>query len=474
MPGTAEGQGSSKNKDGADSSSSPAKRTKMTDTKLQPGFTSKASGKGSTGAGALAADGTRHSYLPHSVYSQHKHVRYFRKEHKFLTYGLATTPISIANGSGATTWNDIFMSTHLAEIPVQYLHFYVNPSEFGLLPNGSEVVHCKVTVTPRNVRVAFSTNAVTTSLATLNQNKNLQYVIGLNQERDGVNRELGGFGTGAGQEMIPSTITPVDYIAYRDRWYGTAVPSEIDVDVPTVPFGVPNQLTGYWCSTIQDTETCGWEDLQNLVTEVDGNAVTGTELIHYEYTPTIGLCKTPIRALYTGIPSGVGPAGSHTPGRVINTPTGPSNDRIMRTKTTTFNTNIATMNNQASNAETDAGLITALDPTLFNNTQIIEKSQQLTYGWLPTSNAKSQPSLHVGVTPVPAISTASLASPINSWTDVQAYFEVKAECWIECDFPTHRMLNISANRRGQNEIYGYSVNPALDPSKTMYAHLFQV
>ncbi|MGS0330163.1 hypothetical protein ACUOOS_25220, partial [Escherichia coli] len=103
------------------------------------------------------------------------------KVHRFTTFGLAYKPISITRGGTGNTWTDVFMTTPLAEIPWNRLFMYMNPSEYALLPNGSQVIDLHIKIRQRNVRVAFQTNSSSSELATLNQNKNAIFADGLLQ-----------------------------------------------------------------------------------------------------------------------------------------------------------------------------------------------------------------------------------------------------------------------------------------------------
>ena len=55
-------------------------------------------------------------------------------------------------------------------------------------------------------------------------------------------------------------------------------------------------------------------------------------------------------------------------------------------------------------------------------------------GITPEYFAKTQPTLHVGVMPVPALTTSAIDNVTNnnSFTDAQAYFEITCEMEVEC------------------------------------------
>ena len=74
----------------------------------------------------------------------------------------------------------------------------------------------------------------------------------------------------------------------------------------------------------------------------------------------------------------------------------------------------------------------------FNTTTFhIEKSQWMGYGNFEQQGPAIQPSLHIGIQPVPALTTASLQGQSNSsFTDSSAYFEIIAEMVVETSYPT--------------------------------------
>lgn len=69
----------------------------------------------------------------------------------------------------------------------------------------------------------------------------------------------------------------------------------------------------------------------------------------------------------------------------------------------------------------------------------IEKSQYMKSGFWGTMEGHIQPSLHIGVQPVPALTTTALLASqaqFNNWTDTRAYWEVVATMTVEEYQPT--------------------------------------
>ena len=121
-------------------------------------------------------------YLERPINPKNVVITTYKKQHKFLTFGIASKILSkaIAAADNVNPAHTIYyLTTALAEVPVHKPVLYMNQSEYDLLPTGAEVLQVKVSVVQRNALLSFQTNASSTSLATLNQNKNGVYCIGL-------------------------------------------------------------------------------------------------------------------------------------------------------------------------------------------------------------------------------------------------------------------------------------------------------
>ena len=145
--------------------------------------------------------------LPNPMSSIHPAIRYYRKVHRFLSFGLAYNmfPYTVERPE---QHNIYMMSSPLAHVPWERLYMYLNPAEFAVLPDGSNVnkVRCQVRI--RNARIAFETNVSDSTVATLNQQRDVCYSIGLRQAINCINGSPT-FNTAAtAQRMIPINIIP--------------------------------------------------------------------------------------------------------------------------------------------------------------------------------------------------------------------------------------------------------------------------
>ena len=81
--------------------------------------------------------------------------------------------------------------------------------------------------------------------------------------------------------------------------------------------------------------------------------------------------------------------------------------------------------------------LNAFDAQVIDRLGSLEKGQLLKNIDSGSNHKCVQPSLHVGISPVPRLTSAANTILPNSWTDVQSYYEIHAECWVEAFSPHH-------------------------------------
>lgn len=117
----------------------------------------------------------------------------------------------------ATETSSAAYCTSLSFIPVDFLPFYLSPSEFQNLPQGSRVENVTCTVKLLGVRSAFNTGTTDAGVATLEYCPILLTAVGLNHKVSV--RNLSYTSTG----MVPiacSNFKPKDCIS---KWYSDEV-----------------------------------------------------------------------------------------------------------------------------------------------------------------------------------------------------------------------------------------------------------
>lgn len=436
--------------------------------------TSKLPGTAMEQGGSESTGGENAGLIERPISTEQTDIRVYRKVHRFLTFGLAYKPIAKIVGAH----NDVYMITPLAEIPWDRTFMYLNPSEFALLPEGSTMVSMHIKIFQRNVRVAFPTNGTASNLATLNQNKNIVYSVGLNKKYYGINVEPTTFDTN--QPMITTDFTStLNYQQCVDEWYGvpnndTTAPDSFFTNTPRHQFGQPWPIQNYYALVTQDNEelNSGWPCLQEGVTTVDADLTAGTCILEKSYTPKIGILKPAVRHIYTGLPSG--DDAQNTTKRLIN------GMGIIRGRDVVITQRDGTVLVETESPLTKKNLHTVPLSDYFTITQRIEKSQFISCDSIPhdINYGVNQPSIHIGVQPTHALTTSAILNEQsnNSFTDTQAYWEVVCEARVQVRQPTYRPLAQLANTQAGTEMWyieSAGGTPAtFGPNSTMYRGLY--
>lgn len=164
----------------ADSSDGSASKKSKSDGMALPGTGSTPDGDPDTGNPS-----SENAVIPRAITDYGQHTICFRKHHTFLSNELAWNIRKLGSSP-----NYYITTTSLMSIPVEKVWFYLSPAEFEWLPQGSYIKELNVKVIMRNPRTAFETNATSTTLATLNQNKFIAHAEGLNLKTKGVDRHM--------------------------------------------------------------------------------------------------------------------------------------------------------------------------------------------------------------------------------------------------------------------------------------------
>lgn len=433
------------------------------------------------GAGKSSAPGTQIYHIGRPLMPDNTYTRYFRKQHKFFTFGLAWVPLSktiAASAGNHPAYTQYIMTSSLAEIPAHKLPLYLNFGEYDSLPNGSYVDKVKITVFQRNPIMQFETGGTTTKLATLNQNKNCIWAKGLNLTGYGMNCCYTGFD--ATETMIP---TAYGYPAYSSTdgyladyeglafdLYGytnTTITgtNNFTNNTPKHCFGQCTTLKNYWSTMTYSLEPTngGWPELQHYINEWDGSDALGMPVAEYEYEPLIAPIKGPLRNICLRPISGKA--------MQVNAGTGyDGGDQISITQST--DGTAVTLPTDHTHAE-----LNRFQRDQFGNfnyeTTPIEKSSYIQYGFRHAQNVRTQPSLHVGVMPSPSLSTPSLIKTNSTFTDTRAYFDVTCEMWVKWRIH-NELVHDDAPRIPPSEgLYRYdpNVNQGNYDNSTTYAGL---
>lgn len=392
----------------------------------------------------------------------------FEKVHRVLAYGLASVNLGHPlNTDAASTVDMRLMTTSLMEIPWDKPFFYLSPGELEALPLGSYVKSVHVTVVQRNPRVAFETAASTASLATLNQNKFGVKAMGLNTKQGlrVTNRRYTAYKPD--EPMIPtetevSKYDDIDQVMYgvdqSTVTFNTVIPSTCFM----VPITMPNYLTcwnaGFTLNQTANHLKTGWYSLAEHVTQFDMNSTTGTEIMNASYFPSYAPLKaqTPYAEYLRGQLGPVDITGQT--GINFNVFSYTEGDVTKQVSKITLNNVIADIGAIPSEtydiSDTDRDTFDQVGGRYTN----IEKGQLLKNIDRGDHPKCVQPSLHVGISPVPKLTTTSNIIDVNSWTDVQSYYEIKAVMHIGYNFPHHNTHQNTFNVESNDIKMGVSEN----------------
>lgn len=388
-----------------------------------------------------------HVDRPLSIFENRNNV--YRKVHKFMTFGLAPNILPYETGTGPTAATTTWLTSYLAEIPWHIPALYMTQGEFNNLNAGAQVEAVTIEVFYRGTTIQFETAATTSGLATLNQINDIAVAHALNKSGQGSNVSYTAFN--ATQSMIPTGITRPKYDAvgntYRGMladYYGTNNDNaNFQNFIPHHQLGRQTFLYNYWAQSAQAAisggdaarfQFGGWPTLADKIQQMDGKTAVNTCVLKSMYKPKLAPITTPLTNLGHGLPIPRNPTtpmlvttggnlvegriASENPSGIISTSTG---------QPVTSNEVTGTYSNEVLNMPT------------FDLYSPIEKSQFMRTGSWGEMDAHVQPSIHVGVQPVPSLTTSSTltsSTEDGQWTDVRAYWEVVATMHTKEHDPT--------------------------------------
>nr|WEY02532.1 MAG: VP1 [Canine parvovirus] len=419
-------------------------------------------------SGGASSDGQIAHYIPRPLTIFGKKASVYTKVHKFMTFGFADTIITFGTKGGRC------LASYLAEIPWHIPALYMNQSEFDLLPEGTRCTGIEIEVVYRGSTIQFETAASTTGLATLNQINDIGVATGLNRTGWGSNVSYTDFNTT--QPMLPTGIDKPKYAAVTGKYrgmvrdyYGSDNNTAGDLyssDIPKHQTGRQTFLYNYWGMTgrgptdpVDATNDMygGWPCLAEKVQQMDGKTVVNQVVLQSSYKPKLAPLKVTMNSANHGLPwpgknAGIGvPIGGNLSGQRQLSAQIPNTDPVK------------------TGMEVGVGADTIVLPVAaspaFTIYSPIEKCQMGRSGFWGEADVHIQPSLHIGVQPVPALSSAALLAEdaaFNAWTDTRAYWEIVARMHVEEHQPTAWPYAYSPNvPLGENVLWNPEANRPL-------------
>lgn len=366
------------------------------------------------------------------------HVMVFRKNHSLISYGVASIQLTLDGFDSERVG-----TTSLMYLPVDKPYFYLSPSEFNSIVSnirGVRVREVKARVVMRNPRTAFETNASTSSLATLNQNKFIQYANGLVNKTRGFNTVYK-FESGT-NTMKPTKVNTVDDPFVRkivSAMYGTDPDNWLKPNwkegatLPCSQLNLPMQFPVYYtmyANKAQHDGNLGWPIYNQHVTKCDASTVIGKTVLDYSYKPKVSFLSAPWTPVHNGRNTVKGT-------NVKNFTIANVGPMVIPDVTTISTDGIATRKQVNFELLQESQWKTIFTDNFDRYSEPLEMNQYVKQSYSERGYGSVQPSLHVGVCAVPQLTTTNANFVPDKFTDIECTWDIETELVCEYGLPYH-------------------------------------
>ncbi len=355
----------------------------------------------------------------HKTYTKVHHLKAF-----------AIPFINIVEGSGKYT------TTPLAEIPWDKMFFYMSEDEFKLIPAGSHVKSCKISVQNLVSSTQHAVGGAVATTATFNHPK--IGVLGFDLEKSSRGGETFGATMSSTKEMIPIALATPDYTDFILKQYGTDQASntwETDA-LPGTMFPIPYNLYKYFCVYQPNQATAdnqgyteanafGYENFNSCITQFNLNDRTWDTIFEREYAFTSAPIGKPFAAVEIKSNEVISSIGSQTS---INA------QRKLTDYGVTGNP-IVTEQFTPSTAN-KVPLVKYLGP--------IEQGANMSVGDHARKPAR-QPTVHFGMKAIPKLSSLTNDTRASEFVHGEVLFVVTATMVVETNSFPNRFIKPKAN-----------------------------
>lgn len=380
----------------------------------------------------------------------------YTKHHQFLSYGVSWR---LVKSSELPDCN--IGTTSLAEIPVTQLHLYMSKHEFDMLPPGAYVKRVTCSVTMHNPRVAFQTASTTSDLATLNQNKYVVWGEGLNRLTNGFNFKWS-YDSAKPMKITDAKVSKMStYDAQSSIWYGH---KEMGVDkfaesLPTSFFSLPSILDSYFGVIHQEKRNngaVGWPVFDQHLKKFEATNLVGKKIIEYSYEPDVGLLNRPPDAYWTGVCDETNSTENFSI-QGVHQMQSPHGVNIMSVDTTNEqSSNVYTVEkywNEGNRSISSDYWNTTFKPHRYHMGIELGHYIQKHPGETAQTQMPVQPSLHVGIMPVPKLTTTLNTLVPTDWQNVEITWDVTSTIEIGILMPTSLYSFAPRNNTSLHEHY---------------------
>lgn len=435
------------------------------------------------GAGGIPEGSVAIRNIPRGINTP-KYEWTFTKKWKFLTFGVADQILSEDVTSATDPTSRWALTTSLANIPWEYAFMYMSPAELTRIQefHGVFAKSCHVKVYQYNPRVAFQTADTTSTQATLNQNKFTRLAIGLRSNNNlwGSDRDYEYDTTEPMKPVGFDTTTSMSGQLTRGRlanaYYGlpnNSTAANMSSTIPAYCTGQELNLTRYYTAYAPKTGDIGFPQYNRFCSEFNAMDMVGqcvTEQSYdFEYAPLKPRARhyqDPVTL--KGDTVGTLPTDLETE---LNILTG---EKIEVTRAKLLPSDGARRNQVTEDSLRQAAIQEGSSSTGVNTTNFNFNRMHYIFpleqaGVYMENNTKfidyaDQPSIHVGVRPVPKLGTATNDLQASSWLDTQMYWTVECTLKVAAADPfTYPRGNVA-------DIPGRSQNCVVNPSEVPFLY----
>lgn len=283
----------------------------------------------------------------------------------------------------------------------------------------------------RNPRTAFETNSSNSNLATLNQNKFAVVGHGLINKTRGLNLV---YTFDSANTMKPTTTKCPD-----DNYYGkiiaamygvkendiTTINTDGGATLPCSYMNLPMQLPIYYSHYMhvkRNDGKLGWQNINHFIEKIDASNLIGKKIVSYEFKPQIGFLSCPWSHIWAGRNA------IDNDGSALDLYLYEMNNR---TEANDIGLNVTNGKRNIINKDTEA-LTENRWKALFGSDRCryispIDMSQYVSKGLNTLHDSSLQPSVHIGVCPVPQLTTTNAQLVPDKFSDIECTFDITCE-----------------------------------------------
>ncbi len=427
------------------------RREMATPMEESPGPAAASSGGGGSGHTAKADGGFDSSQGPESLisrggYSHSGGHKTFTKVHHLKSFAIPFVNLGLINAK--------YTTTPLAEIPWDKMFLYMSEDEFNLIPDGSHVKNCKISVQNLVSSTQFPTGATVATTATFNHPK--IGILGFDLEKSSRGGQTLDYTMSNMKEMIPSSVASPDYTDFILKQYGTDQSSASwDGDaLPGTMFPIPYNLYKYFsvyqpnsalaiAQGYDSTNSFGYENFNACITQFNLNDRTWDTIFEREYSFTSAPIGTPFKAV-----------------EVRDVEINQSVGNNFRVNTLRNVSNYGPAGDATISESFSAS--TASQVPLVTYLGRIEQGANLSKGDAAMKPAR-QPTVHFGMKAIPKLSSLGNETRASEFVHAEVMFVVTATMTIETNSFPNRFIKPKANTVSIENVYAGTGRRAVAP-----------